>query len=194
LNEEAKYFISTIRSSTQLMSRLIEDLLQYSRLERSQLRSEPVMIKALVEAILKINESEINTHHFTVKIEIADSPVMADSNGIQMALRNLIENAIKFTKSVPEPTIEIKQTETDLSWTLSVKDNGIGFDMKYSHRIFEIFQRLHRVEDYQGTGIGLAIVSKAMHRMNGKAWAESTPGQGSTFFIEIPKPISNGNN
>jgi len=68
-----------------------------------------------------------------------------------------------------------------------VKDNGVGFDMKYSERIFEIFQRLHRAEDYPGTGIGLAMVSKAVQRMNGEVWAESKPGQGATFYIEIPK-------
>ncbi|MBW8332157.1 MAG: PAS domain S-box protein [Prolixibacteraceae bacterium] len=189
LNDEAKHFISTIRKSTQLMSQLIDDLLQYSRLERSQLRTEPIMIKPFINAILKINEDEIISHRFSVAIDIPETAIIADSNGIQMALRNLIENAIKFTKAVPEPTIEIKQQDSEISWILSVKDNGIGFDMKYSQRIFEIFQRLHRVEDYPGTGIGLAMVGKAMQRINGRAWAESTPGLGATFYLEIPKPI-----
>ena len=189
LNDEAKHFISTIRSSTQLMSQLIDDLLQYSRLERSQLRSEPVKIKPFINAILKINEDEIISHRFSVIINIPDTAIIADYNGIKMALRNLIENALKFTKAIPEPTIEIKMEESDRFWIISVKDNGIGFDMKYSQRIFEIFQRLHRVEDYPGTGIGLAMVSKAMQRMNGKVWAESNPGQGATFYLEIPKPI-----
>jgi hypothetical protein len=189
LNDEAKHFISTIRRSTQLMNQLIDDLLQYSRLERSQLRSEPVMIKSFINAILKIHEDEISSRRFSVAIDIPDTAIIADSNGIQMALRNLIENAIKFTKTVPEPTIEIKQEESENFWILSVKDNGIGFDMKYSQRIFEIFQRLHRVEDYPGTGIGLAMVGKAMQRMNGKARAESNPGQGATFYLEILKPI-----
>ncbi len=189
LNDEAKFFITTIRSSTQLMSQLIDDLLQYSRLERIQLRSEPIMIKQYINAILKINEEEIISRGFSVVIDIPDTPIIADSSGIQISLRNLIENALKFTKTIPEPTIEIKMEESDRSWMISVKDNGIGFDMKYSQRIFEIFQRLHRVEDYPGTGIGLAMVSKAMQRMNGKAWTESNPGQGATFYIEIPKPL-----
>ncbi len=77
--------------------------------------------------------------------------------------------------------------ENDLSWTISVNDNGIGFNMKYHHKIFDIFQRLQRVEDYPGTGIGLAMVSKAMQRMHGRTWADSTPGMGSTFYLEIPK-------
>lgn len=189
LNDEAKHFISTIRKSTQLMSQLIDDLLLYSRLERSQLRSERVMIKSIVNAILKINEDEIVSGGFSVVTDIPDTAIIADSNGIQMALRNLIDNAIKFTKKVVEPTIEIKQDESEHCWIISVKDNGPGFDMKYSQRIFEIFQRLHRVEDYPGTGIGLAMVSKAMQRLNGRAWAESAPGKGATFYLEIPKPL-----
>ena len=187
LNDEGKHFISTIRRSTQMMSQLIDDLLQYSRLERSQLRIEPVLIKKIIEAILTVNEDEISSNHFSMVTDVPEMQILADSNGIQMALRNLVENAIKFTKTVPDPTIEIKQEENENFWILSVKDNGIGFDMKYSQRIFEIFQRLHRVEDYPGTGIGLAMVKKAMHRMNGRAWAESIPGRGSTFYLEIPK-------
>lgn len=147
------------------------------------------MIKSFVNAILKVNEDEIISGGFSIVTNIPDTAIIADSNGIQIALRNLIENAIKFTKAVPEPTIEIKQEESAGSWIISVKDNGIGFDMKYSQRIFEIFQRLHRVEDYPGTGIGLAMVGKAMQRMNGKAWAESMPGHGATFYLEIPKQI-----
>lgn len=189
LNEEARKFITTIRSSTQQMNQLIEDLLQYSRLERSQIRNETINFRSLVNSILKINEDEITSRPISVVVDAPDTWLTVDSNGIQMALRNLIENAIKFTKRVPQPTILIKQEETVASWILSVKDNGIGFDMKYSQRIFEIFQRLHRAEDYSGTGIGLAMVSKAMHRMNGRVWAESSPGQGATFYLEIPKSI-----
>jgi light-regulated signal transduction histidine kinase (bacteriophytochrome) len=96
---------------------------------------------------------------------------------------------VKFTRGRTNPLIQIDVEEKDLTWIISVRDNGIGFDMKYHNKIFEIFQRLQRVEDYPGTGIGLAMVSKAMLRMNGKAWAESVPGIGSTFYLEIPKNI-----
>ena len=120
-------------------------------------------------------------------MNIADVELIADRKGLTIALRNLLENAIKFTKGKSDPSIQIKLEENELSWIISVKDNGIGFDMKYHQKIFEIFQRLQRVEDFPGTGIGLAMVSKAMQRMCGRTWAESTPGMGSTFYLEIPK-------
>ena len=169
------------------MNQLIEDLLQYSRLERSQLQIKPLKIRSVIEPILKMNEDEIAANHFSVKVDVPDIKLYADPNGIQIALRNLIENAIKFTKKSANPEILIKLVETPESWVISVSDKGIGFDMKYSERIFEIFQRLQRAEDFPGTGIGLAMVAKAMQRMNGKARAESEQGKGATFYLEIPK-------
>ena len=104
-----------------------------------------------------------------------------------MALRNLIDNALKFTRGTPKPVVEIGGHETETSCILWVRDNGIGFDIQYHDRIFEIFQRLHRAEDYAGTGVGLAIVQKAMTRMRGRVWAESELGQGATFYLELPR-------
>lgn len=187
LNEEAQTFIKTIRSSTLQMNQLIDDLLDYSRLERSQLRKDRVKIKDLIKSVLSIYNADLETANFKTNINTADIEISADSKGLTIALRNLIENAIKFTKGKAEPLIQIKVEENDLSWIISVNDNGIGFDMKYHQKIFDIFHRLQRVEDYPGTGIGLAMVSKAMQRMNAKVWAESSVGTGSTFYLEIPK-------
>ena len=187
LNEEAKAFISTIRSSTMQMNQLIEDLLEYSRLERSQMRSEKIIIKGLISSIISVYKNELNAGKYILEIDVQNIELTADTKGLTIALRNILENAIKFTKGKANPAIEIGLEEKTDSWILRIKDNGIGFDMKYHQRIFEIFQRLHRAEDFQGTGIGLAMVSKAMLRMGGKVWAESTPGIGSTFYLEIPK-------
>ncbi|MGH7553764.1 MAG: sensor histidine kinase, partial [Longimicrobiales bacterium] len=112
--------------------------------------------------------------------------VVADADALAQALRNYLDNAIKFTRDVANPRIEIGAAQVSDSCRLWVRDKGIGFDMKYHYRIFENLERLHRVEDHPGTGIGLAIVRKAMERLGGRAWAESVPGDGSTFFIEIP--------
>jgi light-regulated signal transduction histidine kinase (bacteriophytochrome) len=187
LNEEVKHFISVIRKSTVQMNQLIEDLLQYSRLERSQKRNEPVNIGQKVDSALKMYHDELLAHNFSLENNVPDVSIVTDTGGIQIVLRNLIGNAIKFTKEVPNPVIRINLEELRDSWVLSVEDNGVGFDMKYSQRIFEIFQRLHRAEDYPGTGIGLAMVAKAVQGMNGKVWAKSKTGQGATFYIEILK-------
>jgi PAS domain S-box-containing protein len=193
LDSEAKFFIDTIRSSTRQMNQLIEDLLQYSRLERSQLTIEPVALKSMVDLLLKMNKTELEKHHFEIDIDIPETDIIADPSGLQIALRNLIENAIKFSKQADTPHVSISCTDNADNWNIMVADNGVGFNMKYSKRIFEIFQRLHKAEDYPGTGIGLAMVDKAVQRMGGKVWAESEPGKGAVFTIEIPKQIEYDN-
>lgn len=187
LNDEAVHFIKTIRSSTLQMHQLIDDLLSYSRLERSELIEKKIAIKSFVESLVGSYRGELNEKSFTLNIDIPDTEIIADETGLSIALRNLIENAIKFTDGKPSPLIEVGLDENPGNWLIKVKDNGVGFDMKYHDRIFEIFQRLHHSEEFPGTGIGLAMVAKALHRMNGKTYAESSPGKGSTFFIELPK-------
>ena len=97
----------------------------------------------------------------------------------------MLDNALKFSRDARPPTIEIGARKVDGKVVLWVRDNGIGFDMKFRERIFDIFSRLERVEHYSGTGVGLALVRKAMQRMGGRVWAESAPGQGATFFLEL---------
>ncbi|WP_339886727.1 PAS domain S-box protein [uncultured Flavobacterium sp.] len=187
LNEESQTFIKNIRTSTLQMNQIIDDLLDYSRLERSQLQIAKIKIKDLIESVLSIYTLELEAGYFKIDNKIEDIEIFADKKGVIIAIRNLIENAIKFTKEKDNPTIKIEIEETESSWIISVNDNGIGFDMQYHHKIFNIFQRLQRSEDFPGTGIGLALVSKAMQRMQGKAWAKSIPNVGSTFYLEIPK-------
>ena len=109
-----------------------------------------------------------------------------EREGLVLALRNLLENSIKFTAGRPDRTIEIGARRAQDDVLLWVRDDGPGFDMRYHDRIFEIFQRLHRAEEFPGTGVGLAIVRKAVERMNGKVWAESVKGKGATFWIRLP--------
>jgi light-regulated signal transduction histidine kinase (bacteriophytochrome) len=187
LNEEAKHFINTIRASTQQMNQLIDDLLEYSRLERGQSNQENIHIKTFVGDLVSLYQTVLEHNNFTVNLKVPDIEIRTDSKALRIAVRNLLENAIKFTKKQANPSIEIGLNEGESFWILYVKDNGIGFNMKYHDRIFEIFQRLHRAEDYKGTGIGLAMVHKAMQRINGSVWGESIPDQGSTFNLELPK-------
>lgn len=187
LNAEGQAFIANIRQGAQQMGQLIEDLLAYSRLERRILQSDRIAPRGVAEAVVAEFAEAISGRRAEVRVDIPSLEVCADIDGLAMILRNLLDNALKFSRDTPQPTIEIggrEEAETCILW---VRDNGIGFDMKFQERIFEIFQRLQRAEDYPGTGIGLAIVRKAVQRMGGRVWAESLPGAGAAFYLELPK-------
>ncbi len=187
LNEEGRAFLNTIQASAGEMNQLIQDLLDYSRLERRELNPNRLELQPLVKAVVEQKQYEIVDREIAFQVNVNGGYVMADANGLSQALKNYIDNAVKFTRGVPEPLVEVGSRETPGGCLLWVRDNGIGFDMKYHDRIFNIFQRLNHSEDYPGTGIGLAIVRKAMERLGGRAWAESEPGKGATFYLEIPQ-------
>lgn len=186
LNEEGRTFLGNIRRGAEQMGQLIEDLLTYSRIERRAIQGDSVDLPLIVNACVAQYAQEMTARGIDMKIGIPPQVVIADRDGLAMALRNLLDNALKFTRDASQPLIEIGLHREPGVCTLWVRDNGIGFDMKFHERIFEIFQRLQRAEDFPGTGIGLAIVRKALQRMGGRAWAVSTPGQGATFYLELP--------
>jgi len=192
LDNEGRTFLETIHNSSREMGQLIEDLLDYSRLERRELKTNRIELKPLVNSAVlqKQREAETTDRDIEFVIDANGGAVMADTNGLSQALNNYLDNAIKFARDVGRARIEIGSKETPTNCVLWVRDNGVGFDMKYHDRIFDIFQRLNRAEDYPGTGVGLAIVRKAMERIGGKAWAESEPGKGSTFYLQIPRQES----
>ncbi len=187
LDEEGRFFLHTIRQATQQMKQLIEDLLEYSRMQRRTLRIGNVDVSNLIKALIAERAAEIAAHNITIEVNVPCTDVDAEVEGLAQVLRNLLDNAIKFSRGVPAPKIEIGGRGEEKNCILWVRDNGVGFDPKYQDRIFEIFQRLHNTEEYPGTGIGLAIVRQGMKRMNGRVWAESKPGEGAVFYIEIPK-------
>jgi len=186
LDDEGRLFIRNVRASAAQMHQLIEDLLSYSRMERRSLLGTEVDLPALVRCVVDERSAEMEKAGTRLSLEVPCLTVRADRDGLAMVLRNLLENALKFSGDVPSPALEIGARSEEGRAVLWVRDNGIGFDMKFHDRIFEIFQRLQRSESYPGTGIGLALVRKAMQRMGGRAWAESVPGEGATFFLEIP--------
>ncbi|HOO91637.1 MAG TPA: ATP-binding protein, partial [Syntrophales bacterium] len=188
LDEEGRTFLTTIRQATEQMRQLIEDLLAYSRMERRELASHEVHPFNVIQTLLAERTEEINARNVSIIVDMPDIVVKTDPEGLAQILRNLLDNALKFTDKTPAPHIEIGgQDEEGKHYLIWVRDNGIGFDMCYHDRIFEIFQRLHSVEEYPGTGIGMAIVQKAIQRMGGRVWAESAPGKGATFYLEVPK-------
>ncbi len=187
LDDEGRSFLETIHESSQEMSQLIDDLLEYSRLERREFKSDHVELRPLITSVVEQKKREAIDTPIDFAVDVNGGSVLADPNGLTQSLRNYLDNAVKFTSKVSNPRIEIGSTERADNFLVWVRDNGLGFDMKDHDRIFNIFQRLNPNEDYPGTGIGLAIVRKAMERMGGRAWAESTPGNGATFYLEIPK-------
>lgn len=187
LDEEGRLFLNNVRSGVEQMHQLIDDLLAYSRMERRDLQLVPMAIPELVASVLDERQEDIQSRHVQVETEVGALSVQADPEGLTMALRNLLDNALKFSRDRQPARIHISATPKENSIILAIRDNGIGLDMQFQDRIFDIFQRLQRAEDYPGTGVGLAIVRKAMQRMGGRAWAESAPGQGATFFLELPK-------
>ena len=193
LDGEGRTFLANIRHSTWQMNQLIDDLLDYSKLERHTIEHIEVSPAQVVGGLISIWANDVDTRGIALQVKVPpEIRVMADAHGLAMALRNLIDNAIKFTRQTPHPLIEIGGRVEGSAIVLWVRDNGPGFDPKFGERIFEIFQRLHRAEEYPGTGVGLAIVRKAMERMGGRTWAESQLGAGATFFLELP--IAAGSN
>lgn len=186
LDAEGREFLAHVREGVTRMQELIDDLLAYSRMERRPLTLAALDPRALVERILAERAPEIAARGIQVRVELPPLAVAGDAEGLTLVLRNLIDNAFKFTRATPTPEIVIGGESQGEEAHLWVRDNGIGFEMKYHDRIFEIFQRLHRLEEYPGTGVGLAIVKKAVERMGGRVWAESAPGAGATFHLALP--------
>ena len=187
LNEEGRSFLKTIQSSSGEMSQLIDDLLDYSRLERREFKLDQVELGPLIRSIVGQKQREMTEDSIDFVVNVNGVNVTADLNGLRQALRNYLDNAIKFTQKVSQPRIEVGSEDKSKNVVVWVRDNGVGFEMKYHDQIFNIFERLNHSEEYSGTGVGLAIVRKAMERMGGRAWAEAEPGEGATFYLEIPK-------
>jgi light-regulated signal transduction histidine kinase (bacteriophytochrome) len=184
LDDKAKEYLQFITDGSVRMSKLIDGLLEFSRLGRNRTQ-EMVSCQAIVEEILSDFDTILRESGAVVKY--ADLPTI---QGFPMELRqlfqNLISNAIKFRKQGHIPEVEINARRREKAWLFEVKDNGIGIPEEHQERIFEIFSRLHSRQDYEGTGIGLANCKKIVDLHNGDIWVESTPGAGSTFYFTIP--------
>jgi PAS domain S-box-containing protein len=187
LDEEGRLFLGNIRKGVRQMSQLIDDLLDYSRVERRSLQQTSIRLPDMVRAVLAERAAELESGQVVVDVQVPEITLTTDPEGLAQILRNLIDNAFKYSRSATPPTVRIGAVEEGERLHLWVEDNGIGFDMQFHERIFEIFQRLQRAEDYAGTGVGLAIVRRAVTRLGGRVWAVSSPGAGATFHLELPR-------
>lgn len=182
LPSEVMRLLKLVRSNTQQMGLLIDDLLSFSRLSRQQVNKQKVNTVGLVHQVLEILQNEVETRK--VEIEIGELPAcQGDPTLIKQVWMNLISNAFKFTREREVARIEIGCEERESEQIYFVKDNGVGFDMQYADKLFGVFQRLHRNDKFEGTGVGLAIVQRIIHRHGGHVWAEAERDVGATFYF-----------
>ncbi|MCM5678459.1 ATP-binding protein [Schlegelella sp. S2-27] len=184
LDEEGRDSLQRIRAASQRMGRLIDELLSLSRVTRTELAIRPVDLSALANEILENLRQQQPQSAVQWRVD-EGLTAMADKALIQIALQNLLDNAWKFTGKTAQPEIRVGATERDGQTHYFVADNGVGFDMHYADRLFGAFQRLHHESEFAGTGIGLAIVQRIVHRHGGRIWVEAQPGQGATFFFTL---------
>ncbi len=185
LDAKGQQFLSMIHSSTQRMLRLIDDLLVFSRSEHQQMEPSDIDIGELAKGVFKELKSTLPERTLLLDIKTLP-PAHGDPSMIRQALVNLLSNAIKFTRPKGAGVIEIGCMVKKTDNIYYVKDNGVGFDMRYAVELFGVFQRRHTGDEFEGTGIGLAIVQRIIHRHGGKVWAEGEVDKGATFYFTLP--------
>ena len=183
---EARDHMDTIHEASQKMSVLIDNLLDLSRLGRAAMQMRKVNLNALVSEVLREIRGELKERE--ISWEIDELPVVfGDQTLLRLVMVNLISNAVKFTSTRPQAKIKIGCKDDGDKFTCFVKDNGVGFDMKYVSKLFGVFQRLHSNKEFKGTGIGLANVKRIISRHGGRVWAEGVIRQGAIFYFTLPK-------
>lgn len=187
LTGECLRYLDVLTTSTKQMSQLIDDLLAFSRMSRTEMKRQPVNFTDLVRDTC--NKLEVETAGRNVVWKQGDLPVMeGDPAMFRQVWVNLISNAVKYTRPRDPAEIEIGCTENARNEAVFfVRDNGVGFDMKHAQKLFGVFQRLHRATEFEGTGIGLAIVQRIVSRHGGRVWVEAKPNEGATFYFSLPK-------
>jgi signal transduction histidine kinase len=184
MDEDALHCLHMIRDNARQMGRLIDDLLTFSRLSQQPLIKERVDQEALVRAVLQSLQAEQKDRQ--IDLTIGELPAAdADPRLLRQVWVNLITNALKFSKGRDTAVIRVGSETQNGAPVYYVQDNGVGFDMRYVHKLFGVFQRLHRAEDYEGTGVGLAIVQRIIARHGGRIWAQAAKNQGATFYFTL---------
>jgi light-regulated signal transduction histidine kinase (bacteriophytochrome) len=187
LDQGGQQYLNRLRAETQRMGRLIDDLLHLSRVTRVEMQRQPVDVTALAQAVA----ARLTENHAGREIEFVIQPGLtgsADPHLLDVVLTNLLDNAVKFASRRAHARIEVGRTEDQGQEVFFVRDNGAGFDMAYAGALFGAFQRLHKVTDFPGTGIGLATVHRVIHRHGGRVWAEGQVDAGATFHFTLGKP------
>lgn len=187
LNDEARQLLGGIHGNAMKMARLIDDLLEFSRMGRQAIEPAPVDMHRL--ALEAVHECTRESGQGAL-IDVDELPgAEGDRTMLRLVLLNLIGNALKYSAKREQPRVRIGAERCGASITYFVQDNGVGFDMQRADRLFGVFQRLHEQREFQGTGLGLAIVSRVITRHGGRIWAQSEEGRGATFYFTLPAPV-----
>ena len=184
LDESGRHYLESIQGGANNMGRMVDDLLNLSRVARKELNLQVTGLSSLVEEVLKELAPDVKDRE--IEWKIANLPfVECDPILVKQILVNLLSNAVKFTRTRPHAIIEVDQTNVEGQPATYVRDNGVGFSMKYSSKLFGVFQRLHRQEDFEGTGVGLATVQRIVQKHGGRIWAEAELNTGATFYFTL---------
>jgi signal transduction histidine kinase len=186
LEPSARECVDVIAERARHMGQLIDDLLAFSRLGRTAIAHQTVdmdrLVRRVIDDVVRADSSRV----VNWDVQAALPPATGEPALLQQVFANLIQNAVKFTRTRPDAVITVGFTSTPRGAAYFVRDTGVGFDMKYADRLFGVFQRLHAQQDFEGTGVGLAIVHRIVARHGGEVWADATPGQGATFYFTLP--------
>jgi PAS domain S-box-containing protein len=184
LDAEARRLLGIIRSNTTRMGQLIDDLLTFSRLSRRALSVSTIDVQRLVSGV--VDDLREDTTDKAEVIVGALPPSHGDGSLLRQVWVNLIGNALKFSRTRPRPRVEIGGRKDSRETVYFVRDNGVGFDLAHAGKLFGVFERLHRSDEFEGTGVGLAIVKRVVERHGGRVWAEAKPEEGATFHFALP--------
>jgi PAS domain S-box-containing protein len=185
LAPEAQRYLENIRNGSRNMSRLVDDLLNLARVGRQELKRQPVPLGGLVNEVLADLKNETQGRSIEWHLQPLPS-AQCDPGLLKQVFANLLSNAVKYTRPREVAVIEVGADKKNGETTLFVRDNGVGFNMKYSDKLFGVFQRLHRAEEFEGTGVGLATVDRIIRKHGGSVWAEAGVDKGATFYFTIP--------
>jgi light-regulated signal transduction histidine kinase (bacteriophytochrome) len=188
LDSEGKRVLNVVVNNARRMARLIDDLLDFSRVGRKEMSKSIVNTENIVHSVVAELKALEDGREIDIKIDPLD-PCEADPNLLRQVWINLVSNAIKYSRKKSKSEIEISSRKTPSEVVYKIRDNGTGFDMQYAHKLFGVFQRLHRQQEFEGTGVGLAIVHRIVTKHGGRVWAEGEVDKGASFFFSLPNSL-----
>jgi two-component system sensor kinase len=186
LDDQGRRYLGLVRDNAEMMGQLIDNLLDFSRMSRRQMKETAIDLAELATVVFDEQIAQLGGRDVRLALRAAP-PVRGDKDMLRQVLVNLLSNALKFTRPRERALIEFGYDPSAAGGAYYVKDNGVGFDMRYVDKLFGVFQRLHAASDFEGTGVGLALVQRIVGRHGGRIWADGAVDQGATFYFTLPQ-------